>query len=388
MIGALPPIKGVSPYTAELVSSLSNLDDVELEFVGFSSIYPSWLYPGGAPAEKLPKQTFAGVRVRQPLAWYNPFSWLWAGLTLRGRVVHAQWWSFALLPVYLTVLAVARLRGRRVVMTVHNVSPHESGNLKRWLNQAVFRFADRFIVHSEKNREALAAATGRPDSIDVLPMGAIGAPRTGISRSDARRRLGIEEDARVVLAFGNIRSYKGLDVLIEAFAEVRARDPRALLVVAGKPWGSWQPYADAIQRHRIAESVRLFLDFVPTPRVEEFFLAADVVALPYTHFDAQSAVAALALPFGRPLIVSAVGGLPDFVLDRTLVVPPGDAGALARVLTMVLGDDVLRERLGGETLRLSRELNWAPIGQATAAVYRAVLEAGAGSELRTIEEAV
>jgi len=111
VLSSLPPAKGVSPYTSHLVEALSKLIDVRLEVLCFASIYPSWLYPGGDPEDGGETPSFDGVRVRRLLSWYNPISWVWAGLTLHGSVVHAQWWSYFLAPVYTVVLGIARLRG-------------------------------------------------------------------------------------------------------------------------------------------------------------------------------------------------------------------------------------------------------------------------------------
>ena len=112
LIGTLPPHMGVADYTAHLVGGLTQARGLSLEVIDFVSLYPRWMYPGGRVRDSTARPPqFPNVRIRKLLAWYNPLSWLWAGLTLRGRVVHAQWWSYVLAPVYLTVLALARLRG-------------------------------------------------------------------------------------------------------------------------------------------------------------------------------------------------------------------------------------------------------------------------------------
>ena len=375
VIGSLPPVKGVSAYTAGLLDALDRRGDLQVDFVGFRSIYPRWFYPGGRPDEPSGRPPlFLGVKLRAALRWYNPFSWAWAGLRMRGQVVHAQWWSYALAPVYVTLLAIARLRGKRVVMTAHNVHPHERGLIQRLANRAAFRFAHTYVVHSEANKTALVRMLRcDPARVHVLPHGVLETPRTGISRREARLRLGIDSGARVALCFGNIRPYKGVDVLIRAFARVAAEDPRALLVIAGQPWGDWAPHQRLIDELNLADRVLLRLEYLPANEIEPYFVAADAVVLPYTHFDAQSGVGMRALPFGRPLIVTNTGGLPDLVLDQDAIVPPGDVAALAHAVTRVLGDEAHRDRMSVNSLTLAASMGWDAIGERTVEIYASAL---------------
>ncbi len=242
MLGTLPPLRGVAPYTRHLVEGLEAVDELDIDFIDFASLYPSRLYPGGDPLDRNGgRPSFRRARVRRLLAWYNPLSWVWAGLSPRGRVVHAQWWSYILAPVYLTVLALARLRGRRVILTLHNVQPHESGRWHRWLYRRVFRLAHHFIVHSQRNAEALVAAyPPAADRVTVVPMGlhTVAATRD-LSREEALRELGLPADRPVILAFGNIRPYKGLGVLLRASRRLLDMGQEATLAVAGQPWNGF-----------------------------------------------------------------------------------------------------------------------------------------------------
>jgi glycosyltransferase involved in cell wall biosynthesis len=381
VIGSLPPVKGVSAYTAGLLDALDRRGDLQVDFVGFRSIYPRWFYPGGRPDEPSARPPlFLGVKLRAALRWYNPLSWAWAALRMRGQVVHAQWWSYALAPVYATLLGIARLRGKRVVMTAHNVHPHERGLIQRLANRAVFRFAHSYVVHSEANKIALVRMLRcSPARVSVLPHGVLETPRTGISRREARLKLGIDGGARVALCFGNIRPYKGVDVLIRAFAHVAGDDPRALLVIAGQPWGDWAPYQRLIDELNLGDRVLLRLEYLPANEIEPYFVAADAVVLPYTRFDAQSGAGMRALPFGRPLIVTRTGGLPDLVLDPNAVVPPSDPDPLAAAISRVLRDEALRDRMSVDSLTLAASMGWDAIAERTVAIYAAVMAGDAAA---------
>jgi len=374
LIGTLPPTRGISPYTSHLLAALRSLPDVEIEFIGFRSLYPRRLYPGGDivdPTADVPD--FRGVRIRNLLTWYNPVSWVWAGLTCRGHIVHAQWWSYILAPVYVVVLALARLRGRRIVLTLHNVTPHETSRWRRLMNRLVLWLPDHFIVHSDQNRELLLANLKcDPRRISVVPHGTLSVPNTGLTRAQARAKLGLGEDCRAVLFFGHIRPYKGLDILLRAFRLVSGMVKDAVLIVAGMPWADSEPPDRLIRELGLDARVLTSFRFIPQGEVEAFLVASDVVVLPYTHFDAQSGVGTLALSFGKPLVVTAVGGLPELAGDARAVVPPNDPEALAQAIKAVLEDSDLRARLQEESRKRARLFGWDNVAVKTREVYAAL----------------
>jgi glycosyltransferase involved in cell wall biosynthesis len=388
LVGTLPPNMGIADYTGHLVRGLAGLPDLSLDVIDFSSLYPRRLYPGRQvkDATAAPLQ-LPNVPVRRLLAWYNPLSWVWAGLSARGDVVHAQWWSYVLAPIYAVVLSLARLRRKRIVLTVHNALPHEGGLPRRLLNRTVLGLADGYVVHDAKSQALLRRQVGGRKEIAVIPHGILEAAGAPMARDEARRALDLPASAAVALHFGNIRPYKGLDVLIEAFANVRREVPEALLLIAGNPWEDWSRYQTMIDELGISSAVRAHLEFVPSERVRTFFSAADVVVLPYLHFDAQSGVGARALYHGKALIVTDVGGLPELVEDERAVVPAGDPRQLARALAAVLADPALRQRLEQQSSKRAGELQWDAIAQRTAGFYVAMLGGCSEAARSSVEDA-
>lgn len=373
MLSSLPPQRGVTPYTVALLGALSRTPGVEVEALGFrGKLYPSFAYPGGDPDHGA--TVSVPVRVRRILAWYSPLSWILAGLTVRGRVLHAQWWSWFLAPAYAVVLTLARLRGAKLVVTVHNAEPHDAGRIGRVANTIVLRLADQLIVHSERNRAALIRNGMAPDRVHVVPMG-VPALETGEAprKFECREELGIPCKTPLVLFFGNIRPYKGVDVLVSAFRSVLREVPEARLAIVGQPWRGARSVAAEITDAGIEHATITRLTYVPTSEVDKFLAAADVVVFPYRHFDAQSAAAADAVAAGRPIIVSDVGGLPDFVRDRRAVVPAGDPASLAAALIDVLNDDAWRTKLESDAALVGASLSWDSVAAATARVYERAL---------------
>lgn len=310
MIGTLPPWKGISAYCEALFDGIDRQCD-RFKFTGWKSLYPKSLYPGGDP--KTDEEPVEADNVERRLAWYDPSSWIRVGLDSDVEVVHAQWWSYPLALPYITIFAIGRARGKTVLLTVHNVKPHEQTSLTTFLNDAVYRFADEYVVHSEVNRTQLSEETSiSAADIHVISHPTIGPEKRGISKADSLQELGLNAETNAVLFFGNIREYKGLDSLIQMVANVNEHD-NVDLIVAGKCWVDWAEYEALIERHGLAEQVHRYPGYIPEEELEYFFTAADAVALPYDHFDAQSGVAELAEHFGTVSIGYDKGGLADQV---------------------------------------------------------------------------
>jgi len=371
LISSLPPQKGITPYTLELIDALSAHPEIEVDPIGYQSMYPRFMYPGGAPDNASLARCDVGRRI---MSWWDPTSWLRAGRAATGDVIHAQWWSWFLAPSYLTLLSTAKRRGLPVIVTVHNARPHELNGWKRVMNSAVIRMADHIIVHSDRNRGPLQDAGVDRDRVSVVPLGVCAAPSVGVGRAAARNKLRIDPDARLVLLPGNIRAYKGTRVLAQALSEMRGHVPNLRAIVAGEVWKGAPDPRKEVEEYGVADITDLRLGFAPDDEFAMLFEAADVVVLPYTHFDAQSAAATHALTAKRALIVSDAGGLPELVRDARAVVRPGDASDLAAKLTRVLTDDQLRSKLESDTATVRRAMSWETVVGRTFDIYCDVLD--------------
>jgi len=371
LIGTLPPIKGLSPYCNELLKSLSK--NIKTEFIGFKKLYPDFLYPGGTkvPGRYNNTSEVPNADIRNILTYYNPFSWLWAGLTIKGRVIHAQWWSYVLAPIYLIILLMCKVRGKKIVITVHNVLPHEKSRLNNFLNGAIISLGDRFIVHNLKNRENLSKLHKiQKDRISIIPHGILEpVPIKGIAQEESRNYLGISQNKKVILNFGNIRDYKGLDVLLQAFKIIISELKDINLIIAGECWGSFQKYDKIIRDNNLEDYIVKKLGFIPPSEVEYYFSAADIVVLPYKYFDSQSGIGALALPFKKPIVVTNVGGLPDFVRDTHTIAMADNPTDLASKIIHILSDEGLLVKLGKDSQEIAKEFSWDKIAQSTINLY-------------------
>ena len=368
ILGSFPPqTQGISGYCGALAEALAPRTTVEA--LGFRAMYPSWLFPGVTqvmdPTVTVP--TGERLTVRHALAWYNPVGWLVEALRLRSDVLHIQWWSLALTPVCVVFALVARLRGIPVVVTAHNVRPHEPSRPFRWASRAIYGLARHILVHSDANLRQLQTDYGiAPGRTSHVPMGITKILKALPGRAEACRTLGLPEGRPILLFFGIIRPYKGVAVLLEALDAVRQRRPDVLLVIAGKPWGAWTPYEAIITERALGDHVHCVLDYVPEAEVAHYFAAARLVVLPYTHFDAQSAVGAQALGFAKPLLVTETGGLPELVgHDPRYCVPPQDPAALAQALVALLDSEEADGRVGEKA-----SPSWAESAEGHLEIYR------------------
>jgi glycosyltransferase involved in cell wall biosynthesis len=295
---------------------------------------------------------------------------------MRADVVHFQW------PVewldHGAFLKRLRRAGIRTLFTAHDVLPHEPRPEDRAIYDALYHSGAEIIVHSEQNRtELLAAFRPDPERVHVVPMGsfgflgeAAGDPRT------ARERLDLPIEARVVLFFGLIRPYKGLEDLLHAFTQVIAREKDAWLLVVGAPVG---PAGEAYYRQMIdacgiAHRTRFLPEYLPPEAVAVPFLAADVVALPYRRAS-QSAVLQVAYAFGKPAVGTRAGGLPEVIEEGRsgALVEPGDVAGLAEALADLLADDVRRAEMGRRARWLSEtRFSWSTIAATTLQLYEGV----------------
>lgn len=315
--------------------------------------YPHLFYPGARDQDGAACTRLA---IAQPC--FNVLEpWSWPELAKRVRHARADavvlpYWTAAWAPLARLVVGATRAP---VIAVVHNPFDHGAGWAARCAARSVLRRCRGFLCHAESvERELQAAYSGRPVAVHALPPVRVAAA----DRAAARRRLGLAPDALALLFFGLIRPYKGVEVLLEAVAQM-PREAGVVLVLAGEPWGGCAAAVrERVRRPDLAGRVIARLGWVPEGEVGDLFAAADAAVLPYRDATG-SAVAAQALAAGLPVVASAVGGLAETVRDgdNGLLVPAGDAAALAAALGR-LADVALRARLSVGARSWTERCTW------------------------------
>ncbi|GEM_PF-48671 len=376
MIGTLPPIKGVSDYCIELSQALSK--HIEVDFISFKKIYPEFLYPGGTKDndKNFKIEENKNLKIRSLITYYNPLTWAWAGLSAKSKVVHIQWWTSVLAPIYFVIFLFLKLKRKKIILTIHNIIGHESSLLDKIITKIIFSFPDILIVHSEKNIEQMKDIFHIPDNkIVKIPHGIYNFYKNSeISKTGARKKLKIKPNIPVVLCFGNIREYKGVNILINAFSRVKKELPDALLVIAGKCWIDWRDNEKLIEKYSLKNDIITFLDYVPMSDVKVYFQSCDLVALPYKEFEAQSGPGNIALAFNKPLVVTNVGALPDLVKNKECVLEVNDIKGIAEQMIKILKDKKLAKELSKDSKELCKDFSWEGIAKKTIKLYGTVLK--------------
>ena len=327
---AYPHRGGIAHYVARLAQALRAAGH-EVLVVSFLRQYPSLLFPGTTQEEEGPVE----VRVdsERLIDTMGPWTWLAAGRRIAAwqpdLVVFKYWMPF-FAPAFGSIVRVLKGKNVRTCFLLDNVLPHE----RRWFDLPLTRYVlgpvDAFIAQSEAVAKDLEQfRPGTPCLRVPHPLYDVFGEKR--EREAARRRLGVTA-REVVLFFGFIRPYKGLQDLLEAVALVpRTRDVQ--LLVGGEVYGDPGPYQDAARSLGIEDRVVWHLRYVPNHEVADFMSAANVLVLPYTSAT-QSGIAQIAMSFDLPSIATNVGGLPETVRDGETgdIVPPGNPRALAEAI--------------------------------------------------------
>ena len=322
-----PPYRGgIAQFNAAMSRALE-AEGHQVEAVTWSRQYPSWLFPGTSQWE--PQKTLKDAEMPANLDSMSPKTWALVGKDLAeaADVVILPFWHAALAPALTGVAKSARKHGAsHVVALMHNASSHDGNVMHRTLTRRFLNSVDDVITLSQPVSETLAQ--WHPTTL-FHPLYDHHTKR--LRPEEAKRQLGIQESEHVHLFFGLIRPYKGLNVLLDAMAQIPEGHT---LVVAGECYGSWRPYAQTLERLNLNDRVIVHNEFIDDKDVPVYFSAADDVVLPYIQAS-QSGVTALALHHQCKVIASNVGDLATTIVPELTgrLVEPDDSAALALAMT-------------------------------------------------------
>jgi glycosyltransferase involved in cell wall biosynthesis len=309
--------------------------------------YPKLLFPG--KTDKDPSAAPAKIDCEYVLDPINPLTWWRLYRKVRADapdILILQWWVPYWTPCLTAISRWIKLRTNiRILYICHNVVPHDGGGtLDRRLASTVLRQGDVFIVHSEQDRLRLKILLPHATIVKAaLPNFAEISEQHELRPAALRAQLRLPEDRPVLLFFGFVRPYKGLEYLIQALPHVLKQLPVHLLV-AGEFWSSPEFYRRYAREFGVEEAITFVDQYVPNEEMKPYFDLADVVVLPYVTAT-QSGIAQLAFGFGKPVITTRVGGLPEVVRDGVtgLIVPPQDEQALAQAITRFFCDNLSQD---------------------------------------------
>ena len=325
---AYPYRGGIAAFSERLAAEFAARGH-DVRLVTFTLQYPSFLFPGKTQYSEGPAPK--NLEISRMLNSCNPLNWIRTGLKLRkmkaDKIVFAFWTPF-MAPAMGVAARLAKKSGARCIGLVHNLIPHERKPMDRFLSKYFCDSMDAFVTMSDSVLQDIRSfVPDKPSAMCPHPLydhyGAL------LSREEALNRLGLSQDCRYLLFFGLIRDYKGLDWLLEAFADQRLQQFSDLkLIVAGEFYSDPQKYQDAIAA--LGDRVVMRPEFIPDDMVRCYFCAADLVVQPYKTAT-QSGITQIAYHFDKPMLVTRVGGLPE-------IVPDGIAGYVTEPSVPALAD--------------------------------------------------
>ncbi|MBK7171876.1 MAG: glycosyltransferase [Bacteroidales bacterium] len=316
IIGSAYPFRGggISTYNERLAKAFQDRGD-SVQIYTFSLQYPSFLFPGKTQysTEAPPPDLDIKIAVNS----INPFNWIRIGreiAELRPDLVIVRYWMPFMAPCLGSISGIIRRnRHTKVIAITDNIIPHEKMPGGEWLSRYFVKRCDAFITMSK----AVLADLGNLDSSKPRryhPHPLYDNFGASIPKEEAKRNLGLEPEYSYLLFFGFIREYKGLDLLLKAFADSRLRKYPLKLLIAGEFYIDSAPYIDMIKSLGLSDLVVLHTQFIPNTEIVNYFCASDIVVQPYKEAT-QSGVTQVAYHFDKPMITTNVGGLSEMVPD-------------------------------------------------------------------------
>lgn len=340
IVGPAYPLRGgISHFNESFCGSLT-AKGVRAEIVSFYMQYPALFFPGKTQYEKVQREVT--VDIHPMLSSVNPYSWKKTAREIIGMnpdLVVIRFWLPFVGPALGTLARMLRRRGVRVVGLVDNAVPHERRPFDRSFSNWFFRHCDAFVALSRSVADDLERfAPGKRVHVHPHPIYDIFGD--AVPRDEACAELGLNPDDRHVLFFGFVRKYKGLDLLIRAFADERLRKLGIKLISAGEFYDDRGPYLKLVEKHGLGDVVSFHDRYIPTEQVRHYFCSARIVAQPYRDAT-QSGVTQIAYHFGRPMLVTDVGGLAEIVPDgKAGFVTAPDPEAIADALVRFFEEDL------------------------------------------------
>ncbi len=308
---AYPLRGGIAHFNGLLFKELSKSHQVVV--ITFKRQYPSILFPGKSQMES--GDTVEKIETRLLVDSMNPFNWMKVGKIIRNEapdlLIYKYWMPF-FAPCFGRISRIVKKNNKTKILVIcDNVIPHERKPGDISLTKYFFKAVDYFILLSENVKEDLLKV--KPGAkFKVLPHPIYSNFGERINKDEARKFLHLK-DENLILFFGFIRDYKGLDVLFEAMKILKNKTD-VKLIVAGEFYSNEEKYKKIINHLNIKDSLHLFTNFIPTSEVKYYFSASDAVILPYKDAT-QSGIVQIAMNFRKPVIATNVGGLGEVVID-------------------------------------------------------------------------
>ncbi len=317
IVGSAHPYRGGLASFNERLASEFVAEGHDVEIVTFTLQYPSFLFPGKTQFTDSPKPE--GLSISRRINSTNPFNWMKVGREIRDKnadmVIFCYWMSF-MAPSFGKIARIVHRNGKtKCIALVHNMIPHDQNIIDKILPPYFVKSMDGFIALSKSVADDIGKFDKRDKPRTFSPHPIYDHYGIRLERNVALQKLGLDQNCRYVLFFGVVRAYKGLDLLLEAFANSKIKDTNIKLIVAGEFYQDESIYRKQISDLDISDKIIIHNEFISDNKVNLYFSAADIVAQTYKSAT-QSGVTQIAFHFEKPMLVTNVGGLGEIVIDH------------------------------------------------------------------------
>jgi len=343
ILGSAHPLRGggLATFNERLARAFMD-EGHEVTVYTFSLQYPSVLFPG--KTQYTDEEPPGDLDIRVKVNSINPMNWYRVGRELKRLkpdLLVVRYWLPFMAPCLGKISSITRKnKHTRVVAIADNIVPHEQRPGDRLLTKYFLKRVDGFVTMSEQVRRDLLDFGVAENRITFCPHPLYDNFGEQVDRDVARRQLGLDGEQLLVLFFGFIRDYKGLDLLIQSLAYDKIRNLPLRLVVAGEFYTDQTPYFKLAHSLGVSDRIIWRTEFIPNDEVKYYFCAADLVVQPYKSAT-QSGVTQVAYHFEKPMVVTHVGGLPEMV-------PDGKAGYVTEVdsadIAAAISDFFMKEK--------------------------------------------
>ena len=372
IIGPAYPYRGGIATTNErLALEFASMGfDVEIET--FIVQYPSFLFPGKTQYNDKPAPE--NLNIKRTINSVNPLNWLKVGTRIRGEkpdLVIIRYWLPILAPCLGTIAGlIGRNKHTIIICLADNIIPHEHRPGDRLLTNYFMQRIDGLIAMSQSVlKDGNSFRKNLPQGFCPHPI--FDNYGEKLSFEVAKQKLKLDLNTRYLLFFGFIRDYKGLDLLIRAFADERLRKFPVKLLVAGEYYSSPEPYLKLIKEYKLEDLIELRTDFIRDDEVNLYFSASDMIVQPYKSAT-QSGVTQIGYHFNKPMLVTNVGGLSEIIPDGRIgyVVEP-EPKSIANALVDFYESD---RRIEFETniLEEKKKFSWSNMANTFLSVYNKI----------------
>jgi len=366
---AYPYRGGISEFSNRLAVQFQS-EGHDISVITFILQYPAFLFPGKTQYTDGTPPT--GIKMSRKLNSINPINWIVNGLRIKKEkpdILIIRYWLPFMAPCFGTIARIVQSnRQTKVICIFDNVIPHEKSPGDKSLTKYLVNSLSGAIVMSQTVLNDLRTFSEKiPVKLTPHPLfDNYGLP---VARSEAIRALNLGMEESYLLFFGFIRAYKGLDLLIEAFSDIRLRNRKLKLVIAGEFYEVSAPYRELIKKYKLENEIILFDHFIKDSEVPLFFSVADLVVQPYKAAT-QSGVTQVAYYFEKPMLVTDVGGLREIVQDMKCgyVVKPEPESIVLAIIDFFENN---RKKLFTEGVKMEKEkFGWDKMTAAIVEVYQ------------------